>query len=144
MRVLMGEIIDVNSDLTTKHLTIQQKISVLWQSMVSDSKILGNRRKAEAEKAIKERNNKIDRLRDGLLASLEYHLTSNRTLYEMNEEAVEIELALERSYKDVLSEVLASHEFNSFETEEVSLDSDIVNSFGDRIPIIIAFKMKEV
>lgn len=140
----MGEIIDISHDLTTKHLTIRQKISVLWQSLVSDSKILGKRRKQEIERELKERNERVDRLRDGILASLEYHLTSNRTLVEFNEEAEVVQLAIERSNKPFIKEVLSSHEFNSFEFEEVQLDPDIVNSFGDAVPIVMSFRQKGV
>ena len=144
MRVFMGEVIDVNEDLTTKHLTLQQKVAVLWQTWVADSKILGNRKKAEADRLLRERSERVDRLRDGLLASIEYHLTLNKTLEDFNEEARIVQLALERKNLDILPEVLASHEFNSYEVEEVVLDRDLVVSFGEAVPIIIAFSQKEV
>ena len=144
MRVLMREVIDVDTDLTTKQLTIRQKFSVLWQSLLSESKIIGNRKKAEAEKELKARNLRIDSLRDGLLASIEYHLTQNNTLEEFNEQAAEIQFAVERRNQDILAEVLASHEFNTFEVGYVSLDADLVNSFGSVVPIIVSFRQREV
>ncbi len=144
MRVAMGEVVDINSDLTTHNLSLSQKISVIFQTLISDSVFLGKQKRLEEERAIKERNELFDALKDGLLASISYHLHENKTLSELNQVAVEVQLAINRKHKEILIAVMESHEFNIYDWHYVQLDADIINSFGDDIPIIISFKQKEV
>ena len=144
MRVAMGEVVDITSDLTTHNLSLSQKISVIFQTLISDSVFLGKQKRLEEERAIKERNELFDVLKDGLLASISYHLHENKTLSELNQVAVEVQLAINRKHKEILIAVMESHEFNIYDWHYVQLDADIINSFGDDIPIIISFKQKEV
>lgn len=140
----MGEVVDINKEFTTDNLTIQQKISVIWNSLVSDSKILGKRKKDAEAKELKKLNETRDALRDGILASLTFHLRDNGTLAEMNLEAEVVQLAIDRKYAKLIPDIISNHSFNVYDIEYIELDPDIVNSFGDSIPIVIAFKQKEV
>lgn len=140
----MGEVVDIKKDLTTRDLTIQQKISVIWESLIADSKLVGKRKKMEEERRLQERNNRFDSLKDGILASLVFHLQENKTFEEYNQKAVELQLAIDRVYKDVLEDVLKSHELNIYDWGYVDIDSDLINSFGDLIPIVIFFRQREV
>ncbi|GHU77006.1 hypothetical protein FACS1894188_10460 [Clostridia bacterium] len=89
MRVPMGEVVDIRKDFTVGNLSIGQKISVIWESMIADSKILGKQRKQEEEKEIKKRNDIFDSLKNSILTSLMFHLVENKTLSEFNQEAME-------------------------------------------------------
>lgn len=140
----MGEVVDINHDFTANTLSIPQKISVAWYTLIGESKILGKQKKDEVDKEQKLINATIDNLREGLLAAVTFHLQENGTLAQHNQEAVEVLLAIDRRHKDILSRVLASNVFNVFETKLISLDNDIVNSFGSDIPIIVSFKQKEI
>ncbi|GHU52992.1 hypothetical protein AGMMS49975_09990 [Clostridia bacterium] len=144
MRVPMGEVVDIRKDFTVGNLSIGQKISVIWESMIADSKILGKQRKQEEEKEIKKRNDIFDSLKNGILASLMFHLVENKTLSEFNQEATELHLVVAREYEKILAEVLLCQEFNVYDWWMLRLDNDLVNSFGNAVPIGVAFRQKEV
>ncbi len=144
MRVAIGEVVDIHKDLTTANLTIRQKISVIWETMIADSKILGRKKKMEQEKQVQRQNVIYDRLKHGILASLTYHLQENKVLEKVNQEAAEVQLAIDREHEKILERVLESHEFHVYEIRYVEIDPDLVNSFGDSIPVIVAFRPKEV
>lgn len=140
----MGEVVDIDKDFTTHNLTIKQKISVIWNAMTNESKILGKKKKDLLAKEIKKQNELRDGLREGILASLTFHLRDNGTLGDINQEAEIVQLSISREYASILPSVLSHHSFNVYDIEYVELDNDIINSFGSVIPIIVSFKQKEV
>lgn len=140
----MGEVVDLEKDFTSQNLTLTQKLSVVWGAIIGESKILGRMRKDESNKEQKQTNINIDMLRNGIIASLTYHLQENATLAAHNQIADTVMLAIDRKYVNIISAVLEGSVFNSYDVVFVPLDVDLVSSFGNEIPIIISFRQKEI
>jgi hypothetical protein len=144
MRVKMGEVIDVTKDFSMRNLSIQQKVSAIVGATVADSKILGKRKKDREEAIIRKRGEAIDSLKDGILATVQFYLIENRAISQYNQKAKFIEVAISREHEEILPIVFESKEFNLMNVEYVQLDSDLVNSFGNVVPIIVKLSKKEM
>jgi hypothetical protein len=144
LRVKISEVIDVTKDFSMRNLTIQQKISAIVGATIADSKLLGKRKKDQEEAVIRKRGETIDSLKDGILAVLQYYLKENRFLAQYNQKARFIEIAVGREHEEILPIVLQGKEFNLVNVEYVPLDSDLVNSFGNAVPILLRLSKKEM
>jgi hypothetical protein len=140
----MGEVVNLSSDFTTNNLSVSQKVGIILESAVANSRFLGNRKRREQERAERERSALFDALKAALLTNINVHLIQNQTLAKMNQEAEVVQFAIDRRHLAVLEDVLQSSEFNMYEFELVNLDSDIVNSFGEAVPVIASFRQREV
>ena len=83
MRVAMGEVVDINSDLTTHNLSLSQKISVIFQTLISDSVFLGKQKRFSKKIELEQEDyeNLTEYAKKGIVADKEIYELNNRIGY---------------------------------------------------------------
>lgn len=143
MRVWMRNQVDVNKPIDLHTLKPWERIitSILYQ--VQDLDLYKKRKERENEKAFMAKMEREEKLKDTLLAYIYNDLVKNRNpqIRKKRKVAEKITLAIDRSFDDVLDEVLSGKDFVSFNIRRIQESPDILLA-NPSLPIMIEFSKK--
>ncbi len=135
MSHILRQSLDITKPISNQKLTVLEKLEVGWRKAVSE---MGHNKLNKIRQIEQERKKELE-IEEDVYISLSKHL--NDSINKGVDKAI---IEFPRVYKEHLENILQRREFKIYTIKVLACDQDLITLFGDRIPILLEFKTKEV
>ena len=150
MRVLLRDQIDVgNAERRTyfneKELTFFEQITVSIRMVLNNRKSVKRRLEEQEAKRNQQLSERIENLKTAILEQIRFSSSPeiNKRLARANKKALAVTLSIDRSFADVIDEVLLQQEFDGYIVTRYKENEDVLQSCTN-LPICVRFERRVI